>query len=254
MRHHGLLAPQRIRSRRRPRPPSPADPTCGGEPTPPWPGLEKTDECGCSPTSTTGRRKPGLMSSRPVTGSPPCNRSTTLWSTGSGTSVPTWLEESSSETTGDPNTGPSTSSGRSPGPASPTTPPTSENPKPTAVPNGSSAPSRSMPVGRTARHRRRPPPSRPSLDRALQQPMAHPTPRTPNATRSISLSPHRGGSMKQITTNHAVQRTGCCSLARYHQPAATTQLAERSRFLGHRAMTAECLPSASPPDQGLDAT
>jgi putative transposase len=42
MRHHGLLATQRIRARRRPRRHDgtiiPEGPTCGGAPTPPWPG------------------------------------------------------------------------------------------------------------------------------------------------------------------------------------------------------------------------
>src|SRR5690606_426620 len=57
-----------------------------------------------------------------------------------------------------------------------------------------------MPLGRTARHRRRPPPGCRVLDRDLQQRMAHPTPRPQDPTRSIHLNPRRGGSMKQTRT------------------------------------------------------
>src|SRR5690554_263880 len=56
-----------------------------------------------------------------------------------------------------------------------------------------------MPLGRTARHRRRPPPGCRVLDRDLQQRMAHPTPRPQDPTRSIHLNPRRGG-MKQTRT------------------------------------------------------
>src|SRR5690606_28084890 len=122
-------------------------PTCGGEPTPPWPGPASTDGCGCSPTSTTGRPKPGPTSPRQVTGSPRCSRSTTPSSTASEGSDQTWPGASASATTGDPNTGPATSWGRLPGSGSQTTPPTSENPKPKAAPSGSSAPSKSNASG-----------------------------------------------------------------------------------------------------------
>src|SRR5690606_9206906 len=61
-------------------------------------------------------------------------------------------------------------------------------------------PQRAMPLGRTARHRRRPPPGCRVLDRDLQQRMAHPTPRPQDPTRSIHLNPRRGGSMKQTRT------------------------------------------------------
>src|SRR5690554_1325475 len=57
-----------------------------------------------------------------------------------------------------------------------------------------------MPLGRTARHHRRPPPGCRVLDRDLQQRMAHPTPRPQDPTRSIHLNPRRGGSMKQTRT------------------------------------------------------
>jgi HTH-like domain len=85
LRREGLLAPQRIRGRRRPHPmtarSSLRHPTSAGAPTPPWPGPELMAGCGCLPAWTTPPPRPGPMWPRSATASPPSSRSTTPSST-----------------------------------------------------------------------------------------------------------------------------------------------------------------------------
>jgi hypothetical protein len=85
LRAHGLLAPQRVRGRRKPRPmtarSSPRRPTSAGARMRPWPGPRPTGGCGCSPASTTTPPRPGRTWPRWATGSPPWSRSMTRSST-----------------------------------------------------------------------------------------------------------------------------------------------------------------------------
>jgi hypothetical protein len=75
LRREGLLAPQRVRGRRKPRPTtarsSRRHPTGAGAPTPRWPGPAPTAGCGCSRWWTTTPPRRGPMWPRSATGSPP---------------------------------------------------------------------------------------------------------------------------------------------------------------------------------------
>ena len=123
LRREGLLAPQRVRGRRRPRPhdgtiiPDGAQP-CAGAPTPPWPGPGPTAGCGCLSAWTTTPPRPGPTWPRSATASPPSSRSMTRSSTAGAGWMPTSPAVWRCATTGDPNTARPTSSARSPGWAS----------------------------------------------------------------------------------------------------------------------------------------
>jgi putative transposase len=75
LRQAGLLAPQRARGRRKPRPHDgtiiPRRPTCAGALTRPWPGPGSTGGCGCSPAWTTTPPRRGRTWPRQATASPP---------------------------------------------------------------------------------------------------------------------------------------------------------------------------------------
>jgi hypothetical protein len=94
LRREGLLAPQRVRGRRRPRPHDgtiiPQAPTCAGAPTPPWPGLAWTGGCGSSRVWITTPPRRGRTWPRSGIGSLPCSRSTTPSSTAGAGSTRTW--------------------------------------------------------------------------------------------------------------------------------------------------------------------
>jgi transposase InsO family protein len=85
LRREGLLAPQRVRGRRKPRPHDgtiiPEAPTSAGALMPPWPGPELMGGCGCLPASTTTPPRPGRRWPRSATASPPSSRSPTPSST-----------------------------------------------------------------------------------------------------------------------------------------------------------------------------
>src|ERR671913_308388 len=93
LRREGLLAPQRVRGRRRPRPhdgtiiPEAPNQRWGTDATMAW--TEPTGGCGCSPASPTTPPRPGPMWPRLVIGSPPWSRSTTRSSTAGASSAQT---------------------------------------------------------------------------------------------------------------------------------------------------------------------
>src|SRR5690606_30496250 len=112
--------------------------------------------------------------------------------------------------TGALNTARSTSWGRSPGSVSETTPPSLVSQKPTAAPNGSSAPSKSNASG--------PNRTTPSTTSArLSRPGPRPT-TTNGSSNATATRPHEKHSpqpkarWQHETDTNAVQRTGCCSL------------------------------------------
>src|SRR5690606_8324468 len=111
--------------------------------------------------------------------------------------------------TGALNTARSTSWGRSPGSVSETTPPSLVSQKPTAAPNGSSAPSKSNASGPNC--------TTPSTTSArLSRPGPRPT-TTNGSSNATATRPHEKHSpqpkarWQHETDTNAVQRTGCCS-------------------------------------------
>src|SRR5690606_39183745 len=111
--------------------------------------------------------------------------------------------------TGAFNTARSTSWGRSPGSVSETTPPSLVSQKPTAAPNGSSAPSKSNASGPNC--------TTPSTTSArLSRPGPRPT-TTNGSSNATATRPHEKHSpqpkarWQHETDTNAVQRTGCCS-------------------------------------------
>src|SRR5690606_23808032 len=107
------------------------------------------------------------------------------------------------------NTARSTSWGRSPGSVSETTPPSLVSQKPTAAPNGSSAPSKSNASGPNC--------TTPSTTSArLSRPGPRPT-TTNGSSNATATRPHEKHSpqpkarWQHETDTNAVQRTGCCS-------------------------------------------
>src|SRR5690606_11907570 len=113
--------------------------------------------------------------------------------------------------TGALNTARSTSWGRSPGSVSETTPPSLVSQKPTAAPNGSSAPSKSNASGPNC--------TTPSTTSARpSRPGPRPT-TTNGASNATATRPHEKHSpqpkarWQHETDTNAVQRTGCCSVS-----------------------------------------
>src|SRR4029450_12819989 len=151
LRQEGLLAPQRIRGRRKPRPHDgtiiPAAPNQRWAPTPPWPGPESTAGSGSLPASTTTPPRPGPMWPRWATASPPSSRSTTRSPTAGASSAQTSPAGSGCGMTGDPNTARPPSPARWPGSGSPTARRSWASRRPTAAPSAGSAPSRTSACG-----------------------------------------------------------------------------------------------------------
>jgi HTH-like domain len=108
LRREGLLAPQRVRGRRKPRPHDgtiiPRRPTSAGVPMRPWPGPVPTGGSGSLPAWITTPPRPGRTWPRSVTGSPPSSRSTTRSSTAGVSSAQTSPAVWSCATTGARNT------------------------------------------------------------------------------------------------------------------------------------------------------
>ena len=115
LRQEGLLAPQRMRGRRKPRPHDgtiiPPGPTSAGAPTRPWPGPGATGGCGYLRAWTTTPPRRGRTWPRSVTASPPCSRSTTASLTAGASSARTSPAGSSCGMTGAPSTARPTSPG-----------------------------------------------------------------------------------------------------------------------------------------------
>jgi hypothetical protein len=150
LRAHGLLAPP-VRGRRKPHPHD-------GTIIPDAPNLRWGTDATMAWTRSDGwvwvfavvdhyTAEAWAHVAKVGTGSLPCSRSTTPSSTGGAPSARTWPVGFACATTGDPSTAPGTSSARSPGWASPTTPRSWASRRPTAAPSGGSAPSRSSACG-----------------------------------------------------------------------------------------------------------
>ena len=106
LRAHGLLAPQRVRGRRKPPPHDgtiiPEAPNQRWAPMRPWPGPAATGGCGCLPAWTTTPPRRGRMWPRWATASPPCSRSMTRSPTAGAGWTPTPPGAWNYGTTGDP--------------------------------------------------------------------------------------------------------------------------------------------------------
>jgi HTH-like domain len=106
LRREGLLAPQRVRGRRRPRPhdgtiiPDGPNLRWGTDATMAWTRADGWVWVLCAWTTTPPR--PGPMWPRSGTASPPCSRSMTRSSTAGAAWTRTWPAASSCATTGDP--------------------------------------------------------------------------------------------------------------------------------------------------------
>ena len=143
LRREGLLAPQRVRGRRRPRPhdgtiiPDGPNLRWGTDATMAWTRADGWVWVFACVDHYTAERGP--MSPRSATALPPCSRSMTRSSIALVAWALTWPVGSACVTTGDRNTARPTSWARSAGWASPTTPPSWVSRRPTAAPNAGSA-------------------------------------------------------------------------------------------------------------------